>query len=653
LQRASESGSFELWAPTTLADAPHELLLRDRMYSSVPTPRVVWVPTARDGLTWFKTYELEAEEVWEKSLLEALRQYGVEISFDHEMELIGLLAAHAKEWFDKPKNTWKELTPGNAKGALVDDHRMLQVLAGPEGEFQLLKDENRFEIFARRAVEDFGLPNPSKLEEKNWRVESLAFLLCTEAANSVPNNVPSEPERIIANGLPRTRALDLLRRWQSHIQFIPSFESLVLKADAIVGLTYWARNLPKPPRSFSSKAVEDALFAEAVTKFDRIEDVESLAKELADSIQGFKDRERGFWSSQARVKTAWRFLIELGDVASLLIECDKIEQTWKSLADALDWYAASGWKLDWAGEQLFKERTDLNQNLDRIRARLRRGYLRTMDRIGRVYSALLVSGSPDLASHPTAGELVLAELENQSVPTAIFFLDACRFDIGYRLRELINEGEPEPRAHIAAAVSPLPSITALGMAFALPMARNDLKVTLADDNKTFVVTAEGFTGDLKWAKERRKWMKDNFGCKDWLEMTEVFDSESLKKPSKTRRMIVVHGDELDDHDGELELTGTDDHLARYVQAVRRVRDAGYSRIIITTNHGFFHWQPDEHDVDDRKPEGDIRWRHRRAMVGYELSHPTAIKTLVTQSDLDLLLPRSTNAFKHLCRSHSA
>jgi hypothetical protein len=128
-------------------------------------------------------------------------------------------------------------------------------------------------------------------------------------------------------------------------------------------------------------------------------------------------------------------------------------------------------------------------------------------------------------------------------------------------------------------------------------------------------------------------------------MSEVFDTEALKKPSKTRRMIAIHGDELDDHDGELELTGTDEHLARYVQAVRRVRDAGYSRIIITTDHGFFHWQPDEHDVDERKPEGDIRWRHRRATVGYELSHPTAIKCTVSQSDLELLLPRSTNAFK--------
>ncbi len=140
--------------------------MRDRFYSSERAPRVVWLPCARDSISWFKPFELEAEEVWEKSLLQALREYGVDVSRDHEDELVGLLPAHAREWFDKPKDTWKELTPGNAKGTLVDDHRMLQALAGPPGEFDSLRQESRFDIFARRCTEDFGLPDPQELGDK-------------------------------------------------------------------------------------------------------------------------------------------------------------------------------------------------------------------------------------------------------------------------------------------------------------------------------------------------------------------------------------------------------------------------------------------------------------------------------------------------------
>ena len=645
LQMASTAAPFELWAPDSVDAENHELVLRDRMYNNELTSKVVWVPTARHDLKWFKCYELEAQQVWEQSLLDALREYGVPISYEHEQELAGLLPAHAREWFDKPKVTWQELTPGNAKGALIDDNRMLDVLAGQDGEFDRLVQEDRFEIFARRASEDFGLPNPTGVDEKAWRIESLSCLLCTDAAAAYSTDPPSEADKIVAEGLPRKRALDLLSNWQSHVRYIPSFESLVPKADATIGLTYWARNLPQPPRSQSSRAVEETLFSEAVALLDRLEDVDALVNELEQRIQTFKSRERGFWSMQATNKIGWQYLTELGDAACLIKENSQAEAEWKQVEDAFQWYTQNGWKLDWAGEQLFKERAELPKDLHRIRSRLRRAYLRTMDRIGRQFSELLSSDGESLSRIPSAGELLLAELERESATTAIFFLDACRFDIGYRLRDLLNTGEPEIRAHISGAVAPVPSITALGMAFALPVNRTDLTVEYKTDKKSFCVTAKDFSGDLKWAKERRKFLKEKFGCKDYLEITDVFDPAKLKKATKSRRLIAIHADELDSHDGQLKLTGADEHLKRYAKAIRRVRDAGFSRIVVVSDHGFFHWQPEEHEVNEVAPTGEILWKHRRAMVGHQLSHPTAVKTNVSQSELEILLPRSTSAFK--------
>lgn len=166
LHESSKVDGFELWAPPSVQDDVHELLIRDRFYSTPRAARVVWLPYSRDAISWFKVFELEADKVWEGTLLAGLREYGVDISREHEDELVGLLPAHAREWFDKPKATWKELTPGNAKGTLVDDQRMLQALAGPAGEFDQLREEGRFEIFARRATEDFGLPDPSSLSEE-------------------------------------------------------------------------------------------------------------------------------------------------------------------------------------------------------------------------------------------------------------------------------------------------------------------------------------------------------------------------------------------------------------------------------------------------------------------------------------------------------
>ena len=645
LHECSKADSFELWAPASVQEEVHELLIRDRFFSTPRAPRVVWLPCSRDTISWFKPFELEADDVWEKSLLQALREYGVDISRDHEDDLVGLLPAHAREWFDKPKETWKELTPGNAKGTLVDDHRMLQVLGGPVGEMDRLREDGRFDIFARRATEDFGLPDPKEISEDAWRVGATARLLCTEAADGMPHEPPREGDKIIPSGLTRTHSLKLLNQWQNDIRYIASFERLVPEAEKTVGLTYWARNLTTMPRSRSSRAVEETLFILTTDRLDRFEEVDALATELESKVQTYKDRERGFWSKEATNSIGWRYLVELAGVAALLVENRETEQTWKKLPDAIDWYSTRGWQLDHAGEQLFKESPDLPKQLHRIRARLKRGYLRTMDRVGRAFSELLAKSPTKLFELPTAGEAALAELQAQNIPTALMFLDACRYDVGCRLAELLNQGEPALRANVQTAVAPLPSVTALGMPFALPIARAKLHVDLAADAKSFEVSADGFEGDLKWAEQRRKWLKENFEVKDWLEMAEVLDGESLKKPGRSRKLIAVHGDELDSHDGQLQLTGADDHLRRYVQAIHKLRDAGYNRVIVVTDHGFFHWQPEDHEVDDELPAGKVLWKHRRAMVGHSLSHPTAIHLNIPQSNLEVVVPRSTNAFR--------
>ncbi|HET6884065.1 MAG TPA: PglZ domain-containing protein, partial [Pirellulales bacterium] len=472
-----------------------------------------------------------------------------------------------------------------------------------------------------------------------------ARLLCTEAAEGSPRDPPRETDKIIASGLSRTHALRLLKQWQHDLRYIASFERLAPQAEATIGLNYWARNLTTMPRSWGSRGVEETLFALSVDRLDRLEEVDVLADELGRDIQSYKDRESRFWGREASHPVGWRHLVELAGAAALIVENRSAETGWNAVGDAIDWYASRGWQLDQVGERLFKETADLPLPLHRIRARLRRGYLRTMDRIGRAFSELLATQKGDIFELPTAGEVALAELPRASVPTALVFLDACRLELGWRLAGLLNQGEPAQRATVVTAVAPVPSITPLGMSFALPVKRESLHVGLADDGKSFRVTVEGFDGDLKWAVERRKWLKQNLDVKDWLEIEEVVDGENLKKSGRGRRLIAVHGDEFDSHDGQLQITGAEEHLRRYVQAIRKLRDAGFSRVIVLTDHGFFHWQPDDDEIVDELPTGEVLWKHRRAMVGRNLSHTSAVLMPVPQSDLEVAVPRGTSAFR--------
>jgi hypothetical protein len=640
LRAAAKTDGFDLWADP----AQHELLVRDRFCRTPRAPRVVWLPCKREDITWFKPFELEAEAVWEKTLLEAIREFGIYIPREHEVDLACELSAYAREWFDQPKDAWAELTPGNARGALIDDARMLQVLAGETGEFERLRTDGRFDFFANRAVKDLGLPDPTGKAEDLWRLAATARLLATEAAEGCPQDPPRENDKIIPPGLARRRALGLLKNWQSNIHFIPTFERLVPEADRTLGLAYWARNVASPPRSFSSRLVEETLFSLAAERLDRMEQVDLLTKELVRGLQTYQDRQQGFWERQATEAIGWRFLVRLAGVANLLVEFEGVDSQWKMVADAVAWYTSRGWQLDWAGEQLFQEEPGFPSQLQRVRTRLRRGYLRAVDRIGGTFSELLSADSSGVASMPTAGEAVLAEVQRQKGPLALVFLDACRFDLGRRLADMLNTGEPALRATVSAAVAPVPSITDLGMALALPMPRSQLRVRLTPNGK-FAVTAEGFDGNLSLAADRRDWLKKCWEVKECLDIEEVLDGETLKPATKARRLIAVYGKELDQHDGQLQLTGADDHLKRYVLAIRRLRDAGYSRVIVVTDHGFFHWQPEEHEIEIQKPTGDLLWESRRAMVGRGLSHPHAVKLPVPCSDYEAMIPRSVNAFR--------
>ena len=112
MREAGTSGGFELWAPESFSQAEHELLVRDRFFNNKRVPRVVWLPVARDDISWFKVFELEAQEVWEKDLLQAVRDYGVQIPREHENGLRSLLPAHA-EVLKCPIITFEPVTEKN------------------------------------------------------------------------------------------------------------------------------------------------------------------------------------------------------------------------------------------------------------------------------------------------------------------------------------------------------------------------------------------------------------------------------------------------------------------------------------------------------------------------------------------------------------
>jgi hypothetical protein len=649
LRLAAEPAGVELWAPAPGEPDPHELALRDRFAHEPRRRRIVWLPRARANVTFFKVFELAADRVWNRSLAEALTDYGVPVARRHEAELRPILALQARTWFEHPSSVWQELTPRTAKDALFDDSRILDVLTSKEDLFQALRAETVFPVFASRVMDDLGLPDPNKGTESEWRIEAMRRLLLMEAAAS--GGTPPLGAQTLPVGLIRERALKLLQTCQHDLRHSAGFERVVLEADRHLGLDTWARSQSTPPRTTASRAIEEALLSQQIERYERIDsDVVLLARELASGFTEIAERARNFWGRRADRRVQWGQLHELAEAACVLTHYHSTPHTWATARDMIDAYAHDIWRIERAGETLFRETRGISDPMHKIRARLRRAYQRIIDDLGKEFSQRLDAAGPALELDvSSAGERVLKELaEKKQPPTALVILDAFRFELARRLAEHLQQHDPPERLEVAPALAPIPSITAIGMAFALPIPRSKLHVAWATGkHPNWSVTTDGWSGDLTVADNRRRWLTEKGGAKACLTTNEVLEGARLRDLGEPAKLIFVYGDEIDrdGHEGSLEITGADDHLERYASVVRTLRAAGYARIIVTTDHGFFHWQPEPDERDDMPRGDDILYSSRRAVVGRSLTHATALRLRVPCSDLEVFVPRSVNAFR--------
>src|SRR5207245_10917299 len=65
----------------------------------------------------------------------------------------------------------------------------------------------------------------------------------------------------------------------------------------------------------------------------------------------------------------------------------------------------------------------------------------------------------------------------------------------------------------------------------------------------------------------------------------------IPEPRGKRSRLVVFDDLIDKlgHDEELEAMGSDQVMQRYLTAIEHLRDKGWLRVLVVTDHGFIHW----------------------------------------------------------------
>jgi len=300
--------AIELWA-----EESHELLLRHRFAKEERKPRVIWLPAKRSGLSYFRVFEGEAV-IREISLLEAIREFGVEITRAQEEDVREDLRAYALAKLDEPLSKWKKITPDD----LISAGAVLTVLADLGKSFDDRISADKRSLFIRRVTSGFGLPEPDFTDPDKWRIRAVARLLATDAALKLGDEGLPAAEWIIPPGNSRKRAMELLDQWQRDLHLLSKLEILVEKADALLnfepGLEAKSFTLSEPLASYKG---ENILFREEINQINRFENFPELATYLGRKTESYEKHAKGFWGQWASRKVYWGVLAAFGRAAQI------------------------------------------------------------------------------------------------------------------------------------------------------------------------------------------------------------------------------------------------------------------------------------------------------------------------------------------------
>lgn len=572
------------------------------------TSFVLLVPAAADDLGWLWAQALQAETIYSSSLREQLMAWGwrpTSLTMN-DADILHVAMQHK----DEDPAEW------GGTGIQPDTSLLLEALAGAV-------TPDMSPVLAL-TIEQAGLPPFDASRADDWRTLCLARLLVTEAHTLTPALIPPAHELLIPEGQ-RGAALHLLDRWLDSVRLRRSLPAAVIAADRAAGFAHPPAPVPPVHGPFLSRGLElaalRALCADLAPLVGR-----DLLQALADAEPILGRHARGFWGAASLPEAVpWVELLRLSAAARAVLGAEPTAG-WDTVQRALNWYIETGWELDRAGEEILRPVQPNLPVMDPVVAGLREAYRARWEATLIDWSNLWsTTGCPPLPLQ-SAGAWLAGELADRQA-AAIVVVDALRYDAAMALATRVNEDEGTHRADVVPAAAPLPSVTALGMGLALPMPAEILR---AHFDGTRWHLSEGADGlDLSVAENRRTWWKQHRQLSNdaFTSVGEILTT-GAPEPTAARRLLVITDDLIDKlgHDDQLDLLGTGLSVDRYRQAIGRLREAGWRRVLFVTDHGFIHWTGAA-DQSRPAPQTGAAYKSRRALAWPADTHVDAAHTL--------------------------
>jgi hypothetical protein len=279
------------------------------------------------------------------------------------------------------------------------------------------------------------------------------------------------------------------------------------------------------------------------------------------------------------------------------------------------------------------------------------------DRVTDHYMSFLQEVNRPLAEQlnedPTLGTLQTSFAEEVIDPddgTAVIICDGLRYELAEAIREALDKRTSFDQ-QLTVMSAALPSVTEVGMAAHLP---GELGLSVEDDE---LVVTSGSDEISSKDDRRERFQAAGYEVVD-LESLGDTSLEDLQESEPVPRVVYSGtidklGESLDD---DAAFSQVADHVDDVERAVQRLKQAGYTKFLITSDHGFLYTErlADDHKVDSPDLASVVKRRFAAADADSPVVVPDELvefdgeslaKLGIDAPDVRLLFPRSVACFK--------
>lgn len=611
---------------------------------------VLYLPgLTRDALTVLKEYEFSGK-VFEETILQSFRRWGVEFERDHETELERILPVLVTKYAMKSRSFWRErLTPENLRSLLFDDETIRKMLASAEITAKELRDYGVYEIFSDFVEDRLGGPKLRDTDPIEWVRRFTAYLILTEVqARCMGFLSPPKFDIKSADDRYEGRCLSFLRDWLKNATYKGDFKRISSEIEKKYDLSSWASGLSEFPMCESSLSVEKALENKILTRINNTNTLSELRSVLMVESQVIDQIAEHFWSREGSV-LAWQALRLANQIIRTIDDC--ISELGKSDSPSLlaCRYTDQWWKID-RDYRNYRAKYDGENRLGKLSQQIAAIYRQFQDQLNEKFLNMI----------QTQGTLTINGIEKQSSfwtrsvassrrKRAVLLVDALRFELACDLKDRLEETIRDAQVKCTPLIASVPTLTPVGMASIVSGEEIEVDLT-TDGNWNVKSIKKGEVGNLSVKEDRKNILKKRHP------KAVFYNFEDILKPSELNvgdgNPVVLFTQEMDGLGHEsgvlnLSLDYFGQYLDGLVRAIRRLSSVGIEEIHIISDHGFVIL--DEVTDSDKitiPKEVELLYKGHRCLVGKELPKELGVAMeLPNSNSLRFCVPRGTGIFR--------